>query len=128
MTKNNFYSLPRLAFSNYVIFFKQNFKRIKSPNKWVALEGGIDFTQRSLRFWGSLECEWDLLIPNRTYTHSHEWVKGLSNWVWVECTWSGRREYSRLNLTLKKKIYLTYPLLERLKKIPTYLPTPETFE
>ena len=59
----------------------------------MALEGGVDFTQRSFSFWGSLECEWDLWIPNQTLTHSHEWRDYL--WVWVECTWSGGREYSR---------------------------------
>ena len=61
----------------------------------MPLKGGVDFTQHSLSFWGSLECEGNLWIPNRTLTHSHEWVKRVSHWVWVECTCSGGREYSR---------------------------------
>ena len=47
---------------------------IYNPNKWVVLEGDVNFNQRSLSFWESFECEWDIWIPNRMLTHSLTWV------------------------------------------------------
>ena len=48
----------------------------------MALEGGVDFTQRSLSFWGSFECEWDMWISNRTLTHMSEWRDYVTTFEW----------------------------------------------
>ena len=117
-------NLPRteclaLKISPYLLklsFFKQNFQRIKIPNKWVALEGGVDLLNGHSVFEDhssvSETCEYQI---ERSLTHMSDWRDYLIEFKWSLPIVKEENTAVKMFKTTKDKFYKQFDFFANWK-------------